>query len=158
MIFTALRMYIYVEIGMLLEDRPYKKMYFGRKLTKGELIDMTHQWIIAFSVPSVFVDCPKNQLRNVECQFFPYLLAVNDLFLRYDLFINNLNSLASNMLLSVGDRVDVFLEQHVIPSAAIVRYKGNLSGKIGIFFGVEILVSLYVLLCMYLYICMYVSM
>ena len=142
---------IYVEIGMLLEDGPYKKTYFGRKLTKGELIDMTQQWIVACSDPPVFVDCPKNQLRIVDHQFFLYLLAVNDLSIRHDLFINNLNSLASNMLLSFGDRVDVFLEQHVIPSAAIVRYKGKLRSKIGIFFGVEILVSLYVWLCTYIH-------
>ena len=141
---------------MLLEDGPYKKTYFGRKLTKGELIDTTYQWIVACSDPPVFVDCPKNQLRNVEYQFYLYLLAVNDLSVRYDLFINNLNSLASNMLLSAGDRVDVFLEQHVIPSAAIVKYKGNLSRKIGIFFGVEILVSLYIYnIYIYIYIVMY---
>ena len=138
---------IYVEIGMLLEDGPYKKAYFRRQLSKGELIDMTYQWIVACSDPPVLVDCQKHQLRIVDHQFIPYLFAVNDLSIRHDLFINSLISLASNMLLNVGDRVDVFLEQHAIPSPAIVKYKGNLSKKNGIFFGVEILVSLHVLHC-----------
>ena len=137
---------------MLLENCPQKKTfaYFRGHISKGELIHKNEslQWIVAYANPTIFVDCQINQLKFVKPLFIPYLLAVEDLVSRYNLFISNLNSLTKNVSLNVGDQVDVMLEQQVIPAAAIVRYKGNLPGKNSTFFGVEILVSH----CTYMYI------
>ena len=140
-------LFVYI-IGMLLEDCSYKKTfaYFRGRISKGELVKMLfNQWIVAYSIPPIFIDCQKDQLKNVNPKFTPYLLAVENLYSRYDLFINKLNSLAKCMLLNVGDKVDVMLEQCVVPASAVIRYKGQIPRKKGIFFGVELLVSQYAL-------------
>ena len=134
---------------MLLEDSSYKKTfaYFRGRISKGELVKMhkSNQWIVAYSNPPIFIDCQKDQLKIVNPKFTPYLLAVENLYSRYDLFINKLDSLTKYMLLNVGGKVDVILEQYPVPSSAVVRYKGELPTKKGVFFGVEILVSQYAL-------------
>ena len=141
---------------MLLEDSSYKRKSRRRvrvRVTRGELVQTTKsdQWIIAYSNPPIFIDCQKDEVKTVNRRFVPYLLAVENLISRYDLFINKLNSLAKCVLLKVGDRIDVILEQYAVPSSAIVRYKGELPRKKGIFFGVEILVrkSVYITLVKY---------
>ena len=129
---------------MLLEDSPPKKTfsYFRQHISKGELLQIKYnQWIVAYSDPPVFVDCQWMQRKTVDPKFIPYLFAVQSLTFRHDLFVNRLNSLMKFVLLNVGDKIDVILEQNVVPSAAIIRYKGELPTKMGIFFGVEILVS-----------------
>ena len=130
---------------MLLEDCPQKKLfaYFRGNINKGELvqIDESYQWSIVFSNPPVFIDCQRDQLKFVKPIFIKYLLAVENLASRFNLFINNLNSLMRNMLLGVGDKIDVTMEQYAIPTSAVVRYKGKLPRKLGIVFGIEILVS-----------------
>ena len=134
---------------MLLEDSLQKRslanLIRGR-ISKGELVHMTksNQWSVAYSDPPNFVDFQMNQAKLVKPQLVPYLLAVENLFSRYNLF-NKRDSLVKCMLLNVGDKVDVTLEQQIIPSAAIIRYKGEIPKKRGIFYGVEILVSQYVL-------------
>ena len=133
---------------MLLEDCSYKKRFRGRIISKGELVNKMSkfdQWNVAYSNPPIFINCQKNQLRMVNPKFIPYLLAVENLYSRYDLFINKMNSLAKCILLNVGDKVDVILEQCAVPSSAVVRYKGEIPRKKGIFFGIEILVSQYAL-------------
>ena len=132
--------------GMLSEDCPQKKKllaYFRGSISKGELIqmDQSKQWMIAYSNPPVFIDCQIDQLKFVKPVFIEYLLAVENLASRFHLFINNINSLTRNMLLGIGDKVDVIMEQYAIPTAAIVRYKGKLPTKHGTLFGIEILVS-----------------
>ena len=116
---------------------------FREHVSKGELLDNyeMNYWIVAYSEPPIFVDCQENQVKTVNPVFVPYLLAVKNLDSRYNLFINDLKSLENNILLNVGDKVDVLMEQQVIPTAGIVKYKGSLPGKIGIFFGIEIMVS-----------------
>ena len=130
---------------MLLEDCPQKKLfaYFRENISKGELVqmDQSDQWSVVFSYPSVVIDCQKDQLKFIKPVFVQYLLAVENLASRFDLFINNINSLTRNMLLGVGDKIDVIVEQYAIPAAAVVRYKGKLPRKRGIIFGIEILVS-----------------
>ena len=130
---------------MLLEDSPSTKTfaYFRGQISKGELVQCTKskQWTVAYSSPPIFINCQMDQLKIVDTRCVPYLLAVENLFSRYNLFINNQNHLMKCILLNVGDKVDLILQQHIVPSAAIVRYKGELPRKKGIFFGVEILVS-----------------
>ena len=132
---------------MLLEDCPQKRSfaYLRGNVRKGELvqIDKANQWMVAFSNPPVLIDCHMNQLKIVRSRFVQYLVAVENLASRFNLFTNNFNSFAKNILLNVGDRVDVTIDQHTVPVAAIVRYKGSLPGKKGIKFGIEILVSLF---------------
>ena len=130
---------------MLLEDCLLKRSFatlWGR-ISKGELLQMTEldQWIVVYSDPPIFVDIQRNQAKTVKQKFVPYLLAIENVISRYNLFINKQDSLIKCILLNVGDKVDVILEQHDIPSAAVVKYKGELPRKKGIFFGVEILVS-----------------
>ena len=130
---------------MLLEDSLLKRSLatlWGR-ISKGELLQMTKldQWIVVYSDPPIFVDIQRNQAKTVKQKFVPYLLAIENVISRYNLFINKQDSLIKCILLNVGDKVDVILEQHDIPSAAVVRYKGELPRKKSIFFGVEILVS-----------------
>ena len=130
---------------MLLEDSLRKRSLatlWGR-ISKGELLQMTKldEWIVVYSDPPIFVDIQRNQAKTVKQKFVPYLLAIENVISRYNLFINKQDSLIKCILLNVGDNVDVILEQHDIPSAAVVRYKGELPRKKGIFFGVEILVS-----------------
>ena len=130
---------------MLLEDSLLKRSLatlWGR-ISKGELLQMTKldQWIVVYSDPPIFVDIQRNQAKTVKQKFVPYLLAIENIISRYNLFINKQDSLIKCILLNVGDKVDVILEQHDIPSAAVVRYKGELPRTKGIFFGVEILVS-----------------
>ena len=131
---------------MLLEDSLQKKRVFAlfsKRLKKGELIKRINynQWIIVDSEPHIFVDCQWDQIREVNETFVPYLLAVENLDSRYNLLINEYNSLRNNQLLEVGDNVDVLMEQQVIPTSGVVRYIGDLTGKKGIFFGIEIVVS-----------------
>ena len=104
-------------------------------------MDQSKQWMIAYSKPPVFIDCHGDQLKSVKPVFVEYLLAVENLASRFNLFINNINSLTRNILLGVGDKIDVTMEQYAIPAAAVVRYKGKLPPKHGILFGIEILVS-----------------
>ena len=130
---------------MLLEDSLLKRSLatlWGR-ISKGELLQMTksNQWMVVYSDPPIFVDIQRNQAKTVNQKFVPYLLAIENVIARYNLFMNKHDSLIKCMLLNVGDKVDVILEQHDIPSSAVVRYKGELPRKSGIFFGVEILVS-----------------
>ena len=132
-------------LAMLSEDCPRKELfaYFRENIRKGELVQMakSNQWMVAYSNPPVLIDCQKYQLKFVKPMFVEYLLAVENLLSRFNLFINNLNSLTRNMLLDVGDEVDVTMEQYTIPATAVIKYKGNLPGKSGIVFGIKILVS-----------------
>ena len=132
-------------IDMLIEDSLQKKSLANLRgrVSKGELVHMTkpNQWMVVYSDPPIFIDFQRNQAKIVKPNFVSYLLAIETLISRYTFFINKQDSLIKCMLLNVGDKVDVILEQHVIPSAAIVRYKGELPRKRGIFFGVEVLVS-----------------
>ena len=131
--------------AMLSEDCPQKKLlaYFRGSISKGELIqmDQSKQWMIAYSNSPVSIDCQIDQLKFVKPVFVQYLLAVENLASRFNLFVNNLDSLTRNILLDVGDEVDIIMKQYAIPTTAIVRYKGNLPTKHGILFGIEILVS-----------------
>ena len=144
-------------LAMLLEDCPQKKTfaYFRGHISKGELVQMTtsDKWIVAYSDPPVLIDCRMDQLKFVKPLFVQYLLAVENLVSRYNIFINYSNTLAKNVLLDVGDKVDVILEHQIIPTAAVVRYKGDLPRKSGTFFGIEILVSSYNCVCMYFKLC-----
>ena len=130
---------------MLLEDCPQKRSfaYFRENVHKGELIqfDKSDLWMVAYSNPPVFIDCHMDQLKIVKSTYVQYLVAVESLASRFNLFTNNFNSFTKNVLLNVGDKVDVTVSQHTIPAAAIVRYRGNLPGKRGINFDIEILVS-----------------
>ena len=132
-------------LGMLSKDCPRKELfaYFRENIHKGELVQLakSDQWMVAYSNPPVFIDCQKDQLKFVKPMFVQYLLAVENLSSRFNLFINNLNSLTRNMLLDVGDKVDVIMDQYTIPPTAVIKYKGNLPGKSGIVFGIKILVS-----------------
>ena len=130
---------------MLIEDSYQKKSFANLRgrVSKGGLVQRTkpNQWKVVYSDPPIFIDFQKNQAKIVKPKFVSYLLAIETLISRYTFFINKQDSLIKCMLLNVGDEVDVILEQHAIPSAAIVKYKGELPRKRGIFFGVEILVS-----------------
>ena len=132
-------------VTMLLEDSPQKKTlsYFREPVRKGELIQMNKsaQWIVAYSNPPIVVDCQERQVKVVDPPLVPYLLAVENLHSRYNLYINKLDFLKKCTLLSIGDNVDVMLKQNEVPSLAIVKYKGNVHRKNGIFFGLELLVS-----------------
>ena len=132
-------------IDMLLEDSLQKRSLatLWVRISKGELLRMTklNQWMVVYSYPPIFVDIHINQVKIVKPKFIQYLLAIENVIFRYNLFINKQDFLIKCMFLNVGDKVDVILEQHDIPSAAIVRYKGKLPRKRGIFFGVEMLVS-----------------
>ena len=140
-------LYCLVIVAMLSEDRPQKKLfaYFRESINKGELMKLDQsnykQWIIAYSNPPVIIDCQIDQLKFVKPVFVEYLLAVENLTSRFNLFVNNLDSLTRNILLDVRDKVDVTMEQYAIPIAAVVRYKGKLPKKHGAVFGIEILVS-----------------
>ena len=71
-----------------------------------------------------------------------FLLAITDLNSRYDLFNKKPELLATIAILDIGGEVEVRLENEAIPVAAIIRYIGPLGarGKVGTYFGVEILV------------------
>ena len=133
---------------MLLQDSSEKKRLFSlfsKRISKGELIQMTEfgQWIVAYSKPPIVVNCRTDQVKNMDPVFFPYLLAIESLNSRYNLFVNELSSLSKNILLKAGDKVDVMMEQEVIPTTGVVRYIGNLPRKKGDYFGIEIMVSQY---------------
>ena len=136
---------MFCSLGMLLKDCLQKRAFakFRERVSKGELIEINrpNHWIVAYSEPLISVGCQEDQVKIVKPLFVPFLLAVKDLDSRYNLFINECNSLEKNVSLNIGDKVDVLMEQQAIPTAGIVKYKGNLPGKNGIFFGIEILVS-----------------
>ena len=136
---------MYNLLEILLEDCSQKRSfaYFRGNVCKGELVQINkaNQWMVAFSNPPVLIDCYMNQLKIVRSPFVQYLVAVENLASRLNLFTKNFDSFAKNISLNVGDRVDVTIDQHTVPVAAIVRYKGSLPRKRGIKFGIEILVS-----------------
>ena len=135
---------------MLLEDYIYiqKKTFANhRKLvSRGELLhsSKTDGWYVHNSNPRLHVNCEKEQLKHVH--HVKFLLAITDLNSRYNLFINKPELFVTITSLTIGDEVEVRLESELIPVTAAIRYIGPLDhGKVGTYFGVEILVSGYVL-------------
>ena len=131
---------------MLLEDCFQKKTFasFRNLVSKGELLYLskTEEWFIhnTYPNPKLYVNCHRNQVKHVQLDYIQFLLAINDLNSRYNLFINKTESLAAIALHTIGGEVEVRLDDEVIPVAAVIRYIGPLGGKIGTYFGVEILV------------------
>ena len=74
---------------MLLEDSFQKKIFtqFRRHMIKKE--SYSSQCIVAFSYPHIVVDYQKNQLKK----FIPYLLAIENLASRHDMFVKKLTLL-----------------------------------------------------------------
>ena len=118
-------------------------------INKGELLQLTvtEQWILrrpGHTTP-VLVDCKDNQVKLVPSTFIPFLIAIKDVKSRYNLFTDKLNLLAKNVLLSIGDKVEVRLEQETIPATGVIKYIGTLKNEQGTYFGIEILVSSYLI-------------
>ena len=132
---------------MLLEDCVQKKVFasFRNLVSKGEILYLskTDGWYVhnTYPNPRLYVNCCKNQVKHVQLDYIHFLLAITDLNSRYDLFINKTEVLAANALHTIGDEVEVRLENEVIPVSAVIRYIGPLRKKKGTYFGVEILVS-----------------
>ena len=137
---------------MLLEDCLPKKTFASirNSVSRGELLHLsrTNEWYVHNSNPRLRVNCEKEQLKHVYFVYVKFLLAINDLNLRYDFFINKSEVLSTITSLTIGDEVEVRLENEVIPAAAVIRYIGPLDhGKVGTIFGVEILVGRYAYTC-----------
>ena len=137
---------------MLLEDYIYiqKKTFAShRKLvSRGELLHLSkfNGWYVHNSNPRLYVNCEKEKLKHVHHLYVKFLLAITDLNSRYNLFSNKPELFVTITSLTIGDEVEVRLESELIPVAAAIRYTGPLDhGKVGTYFGIEILVSGYVL-------------
>ena len=139
---------------MLLEDCLQKRTFATLRdsVNRGELLHSsnTDGWYVHNSIPRLHVNCEKEQLKHVHHLYVKFLLAITDLNSRYNLFINKPELFVTITSLTIGDEVEVRLESELIPVAAAIRYIGPLDhGKVGTYFGVEILVSGYVLCIMF---------
>ena len=115
-------------------------------IKKGELLQLTvtEQWSLhrpGHATP-VLVDCKDNQVKCVPSTFVPFLAAIKDVQSRYNLFTDKLNLLTKNVLLSIGDKVEVRLEQETVPATGVIKYIGTLKNEPGTYFGIEIVVSI----------------
>ena len=134
---------------MLLEDC-YQQGVFARfikdSVCRGNLllVSDSKEWYVYNSNPRIFVNCQRHQVKFVQFNHVYFLLAINDLKSRYNLFINKPDLLANIASLTVRDKVEVKLENEVIPVSAIIKYIGPLDGKLGTYFGIELLVCSYV--------------
>jgi len=136
----------FVVYYMLLEDCLPKKTFASLRnsVSRGELLHLskTNGWYVHNSNSKLCVRCEKEQLRHVHHGYVRFLLAINDLNIRYKFFMNKSEVLAAITSLSIGDKVEVRLENEIIPATAAIRYIGFLErGKVGTYFGVEILVG-----------------
>ena len=91
-----------------------------------------------------YVNCSRDQVKHVHYVYPQFLLAITDLNSRYNLFNNKLELLSSIALHTIGDEMEVRLENEDIPVAATISYIGQLGSKVGTYFGVEILVRKHV--------------
>ena len=134
----------FVVYYLLLEDCLQKKTFANLRnpVYRGELLHASEPegWYVHDSNPRLSVNCSRDQVKHVHYVYPKFLLAITDLNSRYDLFINKLELLSSIALHTIGDEVEVRLENEDIPVTAIIRYIGPLRLKVGTYFGVEILV------------------
>ena len=117
---------------------------FKNLVYRGDLLCVTDsdEWCVYNSNPRIFVNCQMHQVKSVQFGHVKFLLAINDLKSRYNLFINKPDLLANIASLTVGDKVEVRSENEVIPISAAIKYIGPLDGKLGAYFGIEILVCI----------------
>jgi len=130
---------------MLLNDCFQKRTFSGVKIfvCRGEIVhkSKSKEWYVHNSNPRQFIKCKKSQTKHLSSVYADFLLAITDLKSRYNLFINKPKKLSTIASLTIGDKVEVRLENQIIPASAAIRYIGPLDGRCGAYFGVEILVS-----------------
>jgi len=135
---------------MIIKNCPQKSWLSAWKeiVPRGEIVIRNvrkSSWCLSEN-QSIEVSCQCSDCKVLPDLLVPFLTAIPDPGVRYDLFMNNLNVLSRAVNLSIGDEVNVLVEidKAKIALKAVIRYKGNLPEMKGHYFGVELLVSAFV--------------
>jgi len=142
---------------MTIEECSQKAFFFRKSIPKGEIVrrnDSKTSWCLNAN-PVIEVSCQLNHLVKIPSSVAPYLIAIADPRIQYDLFVNNQIVLNKIITTAIGDKVNVLVEDcgNTIAVEAKMQYKGDLPDMTGHYFGVELLVSIQ--LCLVLTICSY---
>lgn len=92
---------------------------------------------------NIEVQCAADDFRQIIGDEFELLLAVPTCQDRYAIFQNQ-EWLEDGRLLKVGDFVEVYDKPSAKDLVGKLRYKGPVDGVQGIYFGVELIVSIFV--------------
>ena len=135
---------------MIIKNCPQKSWLSQWKevVPRGEIVTRNvrkSSWCLSEN-QSIEVSCQFSDLEKLPDLIVPFLTAISDPGVRYDLFVNNQSVLNRTLNLSIGAEVNVLVEidKAKIALKAIIRYKGNLPEMKGHYFGVELLVSVFV--------------
>ena len=127
-LYSAYLFCIYLAYYLLLEDCLQKKTFAGLRnpVYRGELLHVseTEEWYVHDTNPRLYVNCSRDQVKHVHYVYPQFLLAITDLNSRYNLFNNKLELLSSIALHTIGDEMEVRLENEDIPVAATISYIG----------------------------------
>ena len=112
---------------------------------KGEIVthnDSKTSWYLNAN-PMIRVSCQLSDLKKLPSSIVPYLIAITDPEIRYNLFVNNQTALSRLIKIRIGDKVMVFIEDCGSRMAVKgkIKYVGSLPEMKGFYFGVELLVS-----------------
>ena len=111
---------------------------------KGEFVIFTDKktWCLGIN-PSIEVSCQYRDVAFISSCAFPFLCAISDPRIRFEVFANKLNNFNRLVNLVIGDEADVLVDvrSNKLALKAIIRYKGGLPEMVGHYFGVELLVS-----------------
>ena len=133
---------------MLVKDCLQKVLFpVLRDLTvpRGEIIrrtDNNTSWCLVLN-PSIEVLCQQRDLKIMSSKISSFLAAIHDPTVRFDLFMNKRNILNKALKLTIDDQVTVLIDNDTNTiTIAVIRYIGQLPGKRGCYFGIELLVSM----------------
>ena len=131
---------------MLIKDCLQKTSQKDLVIPKGEFVNRDKSgtsWCLSYN-SSIEVSCQNSDLKIVPHSTAPYLTALSDVSLRFDLYIYKRTVLNRAINMVIGQKVNVLVEidGSKIPLKSIIRYKGSLPNMPGCYFGVELLVGL----------------
>ena len=95
----------------------------------------------------VYVKCNKEDYSSVSPQAADLLLAVSNCQQRYSLFVHKKSLLRNAMNFSLGDSVTLSVANST-EVTAVIKYHGPLKERDGVFFGVQLEVTI-VLYCVF---------
>ena len=114
-------------------------------IPKGELVlfnDRKTSWCLRAN-PAIEVSCQHNDVKIIASCVVPFLTAIPDSGIRFEMFINKLNDFNRAVKLVIGDEVNVLVDvrSNKLSLKAVLKYNGSLPEMVEHYFGVELLVS-----------------
>jgi len=130
----------------MIKSCPENRFLRSKIIPRGEIVIRNDKNSLCLnSNPLIEVSCQHHDLAVISNSTVHFLTAVSDSEKRFDLFINKQADLTRALDLTIGDKVSVFVEinKDKLPLKSVIRYRGDLPGMTGHYFGVELLVCMY---------------